>query len=209
MSSKACFYQYKERELFMTEQEVFIGSEYALTKVVDQIKDSQWDMRMPPEFATRAKNSVTLREIINYHAYDDIWVPDTLAGKTIEEVGKKYDGDLLSDDPKASWHKIVEASIAAVRIYHPDKIVHLTYGDFPAREYLRHITSFRALRAVDIARVIGIDGRLPDDLVQGLWELLSPDAEEWRKIGVYGPKVEVSSDADLQSRLLGLTGRHP
>jgi hypothetical protein len=193
----------------MTEQEVFIGSEYALTKVVDQIKDSQWDMQMPPEFATRVKKSVTLREIINYHAYDDIWVPDTLAGKTIEEVGNKYDGDLLGNDPKASWHKIVEASIAAVRTYNPDKIVHLTYGDFPAREYLRHITSFRALRAVDIARVIGVDDRLPDDLVQGLWDLLSPDAEEWRKLGVYGPKIEVSSDADLQSRLLGLTGRHP
>src|SRR5215468_2360720 len=139
----------------MNEQEVFSGSEYALTKVVDQIKENQWDMQMPPEFARRTESSVTLRELINYHAYDDSWVPNTLVGKTIEEVGHTYDGDLLGDDPKPSWHKIVEKSIAAVQTCDPDRIVHLTYGDFPAREYLRHTTSFRAFRAVDIARVIG------------------------------------------------------
>jgi uncharacterized protein (TIGR03086 family) len=193
----------------MNEQEVFSGSEYALTGVVDQIKESQWDMQMPAEFARRTKSSVTLRELINYHAYDDSWVPDTLAGKTIEEVGHTYDGDLLGDDPKASWHRIVGTAVAAVQTCDPDKIVHLTYGDFPAREYLLHMTSFRAFRAVDIARVIGVDDRLPDDLVQGLWDHLSPHVEEWRRIGIYGPRIEVSSDADLHARLLGLTGRQP
>ncbi len=47
------------------------------------------------------------------------------------------------------------------------------------------------------------------ELVQGLWDEIAPDAEEWRKIGVYGPRVEVPDDAPLQDRLLGLTGRQP
>lgn len=52
--------------------------------VVDQIDDGQWDMPMPPVFARRDSSHVpTLREIINYHAYDDAWVPDMLAGRTM------------------------------------------------------------------------------------------------------------------------------
>jgi uncharacterized protein (TIGR03086 family) len=194
----------------MNEPEVFISAEKALTNVVNQIKDDQWAMRMPPEFARRDKKEVTLREIIGYHAYDDAWVPDTLASKTIAEVGTKYDGDLLGNDPKAAWQGIVDKAVAAVTDdYDPERTVHLTYGDWPAKEYLRHIISFRALRAVDIARVIGVDDKLPSDLLPGLWDLLSPDAEEWRKMGVYGPKIDVSDDASLQDRLLGLTGRQP
>ena len=40
-------------------------------------------------------------------------------------------------------------------------------------------------------------------------EPLSPVAEEWRAIGVFGPKVDVPDDAPLQDRLLALTGRQP
>jgi hypothetical protein len=87
--------------------------------------------------------------------------------------------------------------------------VHLSYGDFPTREYLKHITYFRGGRVYDIARFMGADTSLPADLVQGLWDELAPQAEEWRKMGVFGPAVEVPDDAPLQDRLLALTGRDP
>ena len=57
--------------------------------------------------------------------------------------------------------------------------------------------------------MIGADTTLPDDLVQGLWEEISPHAEEWRAIGVFPAAVEVPDDAPLQERLLGFTGREP
>jgi len=50
---------------------------------------------------------------------------------------------------------------------------------------------------------------LPPELVQGLWDEVSPNAEEWRTIGVFGPAIEVPDDASLMDRLLGLTGRDP
>ena len=88
----------------MKENDVFILAEDALVKVVSQIADDQWQMQMPPEFARKGLKPATLREIINYHAYDDAWVPDILAGKTMEEAGKnKFDGDLLGDDPIVSF----------------------------------------------------------------------------------------------------------
>jgi uncharacterized protein (TIGR03086 family) len=192
----------------MTEADVFILAEQAFTRMVDQIKDDQWDILIPA--GTASRQDATLREKINYHAYDDSWVPDTLSGKTIEEVGEKYNGDLLGADPKASWHRITDRTQAAVRAFHAlDKIVHLSYGDFPAREYFKHITSFRGLQAWDLAHAIGADDRLPEDLVQGMWDEFAPDAEAWRQLGVFGPKVEVPDDAPLQDRLLGLTGRQP
>jgi uncharacterized protein (TIGR03086 family) len=195
----------------MSEPEVFILSEGALQKVVDQIKDEQWEMELPPSFLRRGQEKVTLREIINYHAQDDAWVPDMLAGKTMDEVGKdKFAGDLLGDDPKGNFAKHVETACAAAKSFDElDRTVHCSYGDFPAREYLAHITYFRGLRVYDIAKVIGADTKLPADLVQGLWDEMSPHAEEWRKMGVFKEKVEVPEDASLQDKLLGLTGRQP
>jgi len=198
----------------MREPEVFIKAEHALANVVNQISDDQWAMVMPPEFAMRAPDrKVTLREIINYHAYDDAWVPDMLAGRTMDEVGSDaFKGDLLGDNPKGNFAKIVaQACAAAIALTDAelDRTVHCSFGDFPAREYLWQITLFRSMRAHDIAKVIGADTTLPDDVVQGVWDQISPHAEEWRKIGVFGPKVEVSEDASLQDKLLGLTGRQP
>ena len=91
----------------------------------------------------------------------------------------------------------------------PDRLVHLSYGDFPAAEYLRHVTSFRGFRVFDIARWIGAGTEMPPDLVQGMWDVLGPDMEAWRAIGVYQAAVPVPDDAPLQDRLLGLSGRDP
>ena len=195
----------------MNEQDLFILADTTLLGVINQIRSDQWNMTMPPDFPTSdPSTTATLREIVNYHAYDDAWVPDTLAGKTIEDVGKTHDGDLLGDDPKQTFARYVDTAVAAVRdLDDLDRTVHLTYGDFPAHEYLRHITSFRGLRVHDIAKAIGVDSNFPPDLTQGLWDQILPTVEEWRALGVFGPKVDVPETAPLQDRLLGLTGRRP
>jgi hypothetical protein len=196
----------------MEEGEVFVLADRALAEVVAQIRPGQWDMAMPANFARRDRDTVpTLREVINYHAYDDAWVPDMLAGRTMEEAGAtKFDGDLLGDAPVERFEAIVGAACAAagaVRDY--DAVAHLSFGDYPVRHYFWQINSFRALRAHDLARVIGVEPGLPDALVQGVWDEVSPHAEEWRTIGVYPAAVPVPDDAPLLDRLLGLTGRDP
>jgi len=193
----------------VNEKDIFILADEALKNVVDQIRDDQWDSRVPDDMSPR-RPGMTLRRIVNYHAYDDAWVPDVLAGRTITEVGDKYDGDLLGDHPKLNFASFVETAVLAVRAFDDlDRTVHLSYGDYPAREYLKHITSFRGLRVYDIATFIRADTTMPDDLVQGLWDEIAPDAEQWRQMGVFGPAVEVPETAPLQDRLLGLTGRRP
>ena len=196
----------------MAEPDVFVLADQALARVVAQIRPDQWDMVLPGTFATRSRpEPPSLRAIVNYHAYDDAWVPDVLAGRTMEEAGAdKFDGDLLGDDPVASFGVIVErACAAASAVTDLDAVAHLSFGDYAVREYFWQINSFRALRAHDIAKEIGVDPALPDELVQGVWDEVSPHAEEWRSIGVFPAPVPVPADAPLLDRLLGLTGRPP
>ena len=54
-----------------------------------------------------------------------------------------------------------------------------------------------------------MDPTLPDDLVQGLWDELSPIADWMREIGVFPAAIAVPDDAPLMRRLLGITGRDP
>ena len=100
----------------------------SLNKVVARIGDDQWSMEMPASFQTqRSDRRPTLRQIINYHAYDDAWVPDMLAGRTMDEAGKdNHKGDLLGDDPKARFAEIVEKACAAARNFDAlDRVVRL------------------------------------------------------------------------------------
>jgi hypothetical protein len=196
----------------MTEPEVFLLADRALNEVVAQIADDQWSIQLPASFRTRRiDHTPTLQEIINYHAYDDAWVPDMLAGSTMDEVGReKFDGDLLGGDPIDAFTAIVDKACAAARDFNDlERTVHLSFGDFSARHYFWQINQFRALRAHDIAKVIGADPTLPEELVKGIWEEVSPNADEWRAIGVFPAAVVVPEDAPLQDRLLGLTGRDP
>jgi hypothetical protein len=196
----------------MREPDVFVLADRALNRVVSQIREDQWEIVLPESFRTRRMDHTpTLREIINYHAYDDAWVPDMLAGQTMEQAGpEKFKGDLLGGDPLGSFAAIVEEACAAAEAFEDlHQTIHCSFGDYPARHYFWQINQFRALRAHDIAKVIGADPTLPEDLVQGIWEEISPNAEEWRAIGIFPAAIPVAQDAPLQDRLLGLTGREP
>ena len=134
-----------------------------------------------------------------------------LAGRTMDEVGRtRFDGDLLGADPRSAFAGYVDlACAAALEARDPEAVVHCSFGDFTTREYFWQVTMYRGLRAVDIARATGIAFTLPDALVTGLWEQISPRAEQWRAIGVLPARVEVPDDASPEVRLLGLTGRVP
>ncbi len=191
----------------MTIQELFIRSNQELKKVFDQITEGHWDVEMPPGTSSKP---ATLHQAVNYHAYDDAWVPDVLDGKKKAEVGDKYEPVLTTDqsDTLNVYAKYNALAVEKVRGYADlDKIVHLSYGDFSAHDYLQHIISFRAFRTYDIAKLIGADTKLADDFVQALWDEFTPVIESYRQMGVFPPAIEVPEDSDLQTKLLALVGR--
>lgn len=201
----------------MQEPQLFVLADRRLNDVVQQIRDDQWDLPIPDWIrlaSTSDRSTVTLRTLVNYHAYDDIWVPDMLAGRTMAEVGADLHRgeDLLGSAPKPAFARIVDAAVAAADALEPadlQRTAHLSFGDFTVQEYFWQITQFRAFRAYELAVLIGVDPTLPVELVRGVRAQLEPHIEAWRAIGVFGPEVAVPADASEQDRLLGLSGRQP
>jgi hypothetical protein len=196
----------------LSEPAVFVLADRQLAAVVGQIADDQWAMPMPARLARAGSDQApTLREVIDYHAYDDAWVPEMLAGRTLEEAGReKFDGDLLGDDPRGSFARIAEtACAAAAESRDLEATVHCSFGDFTVAEYFWQINSFRGLAAHDFALVIGVEPDLPAALVQGLWDQISPHAEEWRALGVFPAAVAVGAAAPRQDPPRGRTRPPP
>lgn len=193
----------------MSEQELFLAADKHMKDVIDQIGDEHWDKQLPKGVSMN-KPDIKLRELINYHAYDEAWVPGVIAGKTADEVGDKFDGDLLMDDPKGNYAKYFEAAQTAVKnLDNPEKTVHLSYGDYKAKEYLNHISTYRAFQSWHVAKFIGVDEKLPDDVVEGLWEHIMPQVEGLREMKVFGPEVEIGDDASRHDQLLAKAGFDP
>ena len=198
MGSRASLPQMKQREMFLQ-------ADAALRSVIDQITPAQLALPAPGQWSRT--EDPTLRDILAAHAEDEAWLPAVLEGRTIEEVGDTYKGDLLGDDPVGNYDRINEATTKVVSgDLDPDKIVHLSYGDYPLNEALQHTALYRAFQAWSIAKHLELDYSLPAVLVENLWEQIAPDIEMWRGFGVFPPEVPVPEGANREVQLLGKAG---
>ena len=167
------------------------------------IRDDQWNLPTPD-------TDWDVRALANHVLVEDLWAPPLMEGRTIAEVGDRFDGDQLGDDPARAW---TLASEAAVEAMHEDgaleQVVHVSFGDISGREYLSQLVCDHLIHAWDLARAIGGDERLDPKLVQFASSFLGPQIDGWRSAGVFGPQIEVPPDASPQDALLAMTGRRP
>ena len=165
------------------------------------IADDQWANPTPD-------TQWTVRDLVEHLVGEQLWVPLLLGGATIEEVGDRFDGDNLGQDPKTSWSLAITAARNAwLAPGATDRTVHLSFGDTPATEYGWQMITDLAVHAWDLARGIGTDDDLPAELCQAVLEFVGPQADSWRDFGVFAAAVPVPPDADIQTTLLGLLGR--
>jgi uncharacterized protein (TIGR03086 family) len=131
-----------------------------------------------------------------------------LAGRTIAVVGGALDGDLLGGDPPAAWRAARDEALAAAGAPGVEaRVVHLSFGDTPAAEYLRQLTADYLVHAWDLAVAIGAGDRLDEDLVGAVAGWFAVQAPAYRSAGLIGSPVPVAEDADPQRRLLAEFGR--
>jgi uncharacterized protein (TIGR03086 family) len=149
----------------------------------------------------------SVRDLVRHLVYEELWAPELFGGKTIADVGDRFEGDILGDDPQAAWKESAAGALAAADAALLDHTVHLSFGDVPGREYLGQLTADHVIHAWDLARGIGGDDRLDPELVEFVHDVMAPEVEQWRNAGIFGPAVPASDDADLQTRLIALTGR--
>ena len=169
--------------------------------LVEQVRDDQWSSSTPcTEWDVRA--------LVNHIVNENLWMPPLFEGKTIEEVGDRFDGDMLGEDPKQAWKQASEEAVgASAQPGALERTVHLSFGDFPGKEYLAQVLTDHVIHAWDLARGIGANDRLDAELIDFATHYLEPQVEAWRAGGAFGDEVKVKHSADAQTRLLGMAGR--
>jgi len=153
-----------------------------------------------------------VRTLVHHLLYEQRWVPPLFEGLTIEQVGDRFEGDLMGDDASicpgllASSMEDAHAAVAE-----PDALkrtVHLSFGDTSGQEYVMQLTADLAMHAWDLARATGQDDAIDPDAVA----LLLPWAEAYAELlaasGMFGSPIDVGAGAPDEVRLLGLVGRH-
>jgi uncharacterized protein (TIGR03086 family) len=151
-----------------------------------------------------------LRDLVNHIVVEQLWVPDMLAGRTVAEVGDKFDGDQLHDDPPGAWREASQAARAAwLQPGAVERTVHLSYGDERAEEYGWQMTTDLAVHGWDLATALGADAGIPDELATTLLAYVEPQLAQWSGSSVFAEPVAVPDDAPAPTRLIALLGRQP
>ncbi|OKK22489.1 hypothetical protein AMK16_05055 [Streptomyces sp. CB00455] len=166
------------------------------------VGDGQWDAPTPC-------SEWTVRDLVDHVTGEQLWVPPLVAeGRTVEEVGDAFSGDVLGEDPVAAWETASAAAHAAFAAPGAlDRTVRLSQGPAEGSAYCADLITDCAVHAWDLARAVGVDDRLPQDLVAFAAERVAPHADELAASGMFAAPVEVPAGADAQTALLGLMGR--
>jgi len=168
---------------------------------VEEIGDGDWQATTPDE-------EWNVRELVAHVVGEDLWAPPLLGGSTIAEVGDRFDGDVLGAQPRVAWKLASAAAVKAVEENGAmDRIVHLSFGDFPGREYAMQMFADHLIHAWDLARAIGADERLDTALVASCATWFDSAEDAYRSAGVIAARPPLPGDADAQTMLLARFGR--
>jgi uncharacterized protein (TIGR03086 family) len=148
-----------------------------------------------------------LRALLNHMISELLWLPELLRGKTLAEVGIRYDGDIGGSNPASNWERAADAALVAVHRADKDAIVHLSYGDFPTQHYIAEIASNVLIHGWDVGQSLQCSLILYPDAAHAAYDQLAPNIKGYRDRGLVGKPIEVGEDASIQARLLALMGR--
>lgn len=170
-------------------------------RIVRKVRPDQWAAPTPC-------TDWTVHDLANHLVNEQRWAPELLAGATVEEVGNRFHGDLLSADPVTAWASASAAARAAwTKPGALDRRVHVSWGMIDAVDYGWQMTTDLAVHSWDLATAIGEPIGLSTELWSTLLERVEPEVDHWQGANVFGPPVPVSADADEQTRLVALLGR--
>jgi uncharacterized protein (TIGR03086 family) len=164
------------------------------------MKDDQWNGPTPC-------TEWDVRTLMNHLVSESLWMRPLLEGQTIADVGNRLDGDLLGDDPRSAWEASAKESGVAVEAVDLGAIVHVSYGDITAEEYIFDVMTDLAVHGWDLARAIGGDETMDPETVDVLFDHFKPREKALKASGVFGPRVDPPAGADKQTQLLAVFGR--
>ncbi len=152
-----------------------------------------------------------VRELLNHVISGNEWAAELSAGKTIPEVGDRFDGDRLGGDHVAAYDASATAAEAAFK--RPGALeapCAVSYGPVPGEVYAGHRFVDVLIHGWDLAKATGQDTTIDRELVAACAAVVKPQHDLLAGSGMFGDgSVDVADGADPQTRLLASLGRTP
>lgn len=151
-----------------------------------------------------------VRTLVGHVVEGNLWVAELTAGRTIDEVGDRLDGDHLGTTPLEGYDLSARAADAAWRRHGAlTDPVAVSYGPVPGEVYLGHRFVDVLVHGWDLAAATSQDRTLPADLVEVARQVLEPQAELLAASGIFGEHQDALPGDGHQARLLRSLGRDP
>lgn len=149
-----------------------------------------------------------VRALINHIVAENLWTAELCAGRTIADVGDRFEGDMLGDDYVGAYQS--SASAAAAVFAAPgvlDAPIAVSYGPIPGSDFAGHRFLDVLVHGWDLAVATGQDARLDPELVEDCLAVVDPEFDLLAGSGMFGKPVKLGGEADPQTRLLAMLGR--
>jgi uncharacterized protein (TIGR03086 family) len=168
---------------------------------VRAVGEDQWDRPTPC-------SEWTVRDLVNHVTGENLWTAPLVQGSTIEEVGDRFDGDLLGDDPSGTALDAAAEAVAAVAERLPrGGTVQLSYGEEQLDEYVRQLAADNLVHGWDLAVAVGGDADLDADAVADVAAWFADREQVYRSVGAVGARTGTYDDP--QADLVAGFGRDP
>jgi uncharacterized protein (TIGR03086 family) len=140
------------------------------------------------------------RDVVAHVANNYLRIGGTLTGQELAPVTD--DEDVL-----AAWGRGKDAMLAGLK-QDLGQTLEGPMGPMPAADMLgRFIANDTLVHTWDLARSVGGDEKLPEDVVAGAYSGMKPMDQMIRGRGVFGDRIDVADDADVQTQFLSFLGR--
>lgn len=166
---------------------------------VNAVTPDQWDDPTPC-------TEWSVRQLANHVVNEDRWTVPLMLGRTIQDVGDQFDGDLLGAEPiKSALDAATDATHVVAEVLPKGGKVHLSYGEEDMGEYVRQLAADHLIHGWDIAAATGGNTRLDPHLVHEVQAWFNDREATYRASGAIGPRAPLTGDA--QTDLLAAFGR--
>ena len=149
-----------------------------------------------------------VRVLVNHVVSGNLWAAELAAGARIDDVGDRFDADLLGADAVGAY--AASAQPAAAAFGRPgilDVPCAVSYGPVPGSVYAGHRFFDVFIHGWDLAAATGQDTALDPGLRQACEEVIGPQLEAFRGAGALAGPLPVPPGASAQARFLAILGR--
>lgn len=166
---------------------------------VREVPDDAWNNPTPC-------TEWTVRDLVNHLVGEHLWTPHILAGEPLEQVGTRYDGDLLGDDPVKAWEQAAQRSRSAWLDTDLSGTYRFSFGEAPLTTYADQMLVDLTIHEWDLARGISRAVSFDPQAVELCLAYARANVARWDGLGIIDPPIPTNS-TDPVVQLLSLTGR--